>query len=135
MYIYALVSLYFCSVTSAPATLTQLSNTTCGVYKGNQTNNICASNLCCSSTGLCGATIDYCGAGCQSGFGLCQSTGGVNLNPLRVTIDCSDTSSCPLTYEEFLNIIVDFDGLVRNIVILFTNPAVLKLCMTIFYLR
>lgn len=39
-------------------------------------NNRCVSGLCCSAYGYCGNTTDYCGAGCQSGFGDCSATTG-----------------------------------------------------------
>ncbi|CAL8582071.1 hypothetical protein XPA_007748 [Xanthoria parietina] len=39
-------------------------------------NNKCASGLCCSQGGWCGNTTDYCGAGCQSGFGDCSTSTG-----------------------------------------------------------
>jgi len=32
----------------------------------------CPSGECCSQYGWCGTTSDYCGAGCQSGFGQCS---------------------------------------------------------------
>ena len=39
-------------------------------------NNKCVSGLCCSQNGWCGNTTDYCGAGCQTGFGDCTTTTG-----------------------------------------------------------
>ena len=45
----------------------------CGPTNG---NNKCLSGLCCSQAGYCGNTTDYCGAGCQSGFGDCTTTTG-----------------------------------------------------------
>lgn len=42
----------------------------------NNANNKCTSGLCCSQGGWCGNTTDYCGAGCQSGFGDCTTTTG-----------------------------------------------------------
>lgn len=39
-------------------------------------NNKCLAGLCCSQAGYCGNTTDYCGAGCQSGFGDCSATTG-----------------------------------------------------------
>ncbi|KAL8699606.1 MAG: hypothetical protein Q9224_001335 [Gallowayella concinna] len=43
---------------------------TCGSNGGLK----CASGLCCSSHGFCGTGGDYCGAGCQSGFGKCSGS-------------------------------------------------------------
>ncbi|ORX75736.1 hypothetical protein BCR32DRAFT_296706 [Anaeromyces robustus] len=34
----------------------------------------CKSGLCCSKYGYCGKTEDYCGAGCQKGYGKCDSS-------------------------------------------------------------
>lgn len=45
----------------------------CGPSNG---NNKCLSGLCCSHVGYCGNTTDYCGTGCQSGFGDCSTTTG-----------------------------------------------------------
>ena len=42
----------------------------------NNANNKCTSGLCCSQSGWCGNSTDYCGAGCQSGFGDCTATSG-----------------------------------------------------------
>ncbi|KAH7135758.1 Cupredoxin [Dendryphion nanum] len=43
----------------------------------------CAGSMfggCCSASGQCGSTPDYCGLGCQSEFGYCQETQG-NTSP------------------------------------------------------
>ncbi|KKF94643.1 Endochitinase 1 [Ceratocystis platani] len=40
---------------------------------GSKTGFTCTGNNCCSQSGWCGATSDYCGTGCQTGFGLCDS--------------------------------------------------------------
>ncbi|EFJ04146.1 hypothetical protein SELMODRAFT_139127 [Selaginella moellendorffii] len=32
----------------------------------------CNSGLCCSQFGYCGSTSEYCGAGCQRGYGRCN---------------------------------------------------------------
>jgi len=42
---------------------------TCGPNVGR-----CGDNECCSQYGYCGATKEYCGAGCQNGFGRCDGT-------------------------------------------------------------
>ncbi|KAH6587434.1 hypothetical protein BASA50_011376 [Batrachochytrium salamandrivorans] len=55
------------SVTTIPTYLLS-HNGTCG--KGTEFG--CEPGNCCSQYGSCGATSDYCGAGCQSGFGLCD---------------------------------------------------------------
>ncbi|KAH8732274.1 hypothetical protein GQ44DRAFT_602887 [Phaeosphaeriaceae sp. PMI808] len=43
---------------------------------------------CCSQYGWCGSTTNYCGTGCQSGFGNCGSNGGVS-SPASSTIKSS----------------------------------------------
>lgn len=49
---------------------------TCGPANG----YTCPSSLpCCSQWGWCGTSVDYCGAGCQAGFGTCN--GGGNPPP------------------------------------------------------
>ncbi|KAL8713071.1 MAG: hypothetical protein Q9220_002931 [cf. Caloplaca sp. 1 TL-2023] len=67
------------SKAEAPATSPSSGNTdqstqggsvdTCGSNNGGLK---CASSLCCSSHGFCGTSSDYCGSGCQSGFGTCS---------------------------------------------------------------
>ncbi|ORX42771.1 hypothetical protein BCR36DRAFT_264070, partial [Piromyces finnis] len=42
---------------------------TCG--RKNNVDYICPNSQCCSKYGYCGTTSDYCGTGCQSGFGKC----------------------------------------------------------------
>jgi peptidoglycan/xylan/chitin deacetylase (PgdA/CDA1 family) len=39
------------------------------------------STSCCSQWGWCGSSADYCGAGCQSGFGTCNGGGGSTPSP------------------------------------------------------
>ncbi|GJJ75897.1 hypothetical protein EMPS_08255 [Entomortierella parvispora] len=41
----------------------------------------CTGSDCCSSNGYCGADTQYCGTGCQAGFGLC---GGGVVSPTAV---------------------------------------------------
>ncbi|KAL9079197.1 MAG: hypothetical protein Q9157_001906 [Trypethelium eluteriae] len=38
---------------------------------------------CCSAHGYCGSSGDYCGNGCQAGFGTCGNTASMNLNMAR----------------------------------------------------
>src|SRR6476619_6670453 len=42
----------------------------CGGTKG----YTCTPGLCCSQHGWCGTSVDYCAAGCQPLFGVCQGT-------------------------------------------------------------
>jgi len=44
-------------------------NGKCGASYG-----ACPENECCSKYGYCGTDNEYCGAGCQSGFGICGTT-------------------------------------------------------------
>ncbi|KAH6574324.1 hypothetical protein BASA62_002504 [Batrachochytrium salamandrivorans] len=50
---------------------------------GRGTRVYCNSGRCCSQRGFCGFTKEHCGVGCQSAFGLCDSTEPVGL--LKVT--------------------------------------------------
>ena len=67
----------------------------CGPANG---NNKCLGGLCCSSAGWCGNTTDYCGAGCQSGFGDCTTTtGGVGdgtCGPAFGNKQCANGQCC-----------------------------------------
>ncbi|KAL6597702.1 coth protein-domain-containing protein [Neocallimastix sp. 'constans'] len=49
---------------------------------------ICPNNECCSQYGYCGTTDEYCGSGCQSEFGRCNSSGNPSSNntPSKVPI-------------------------------------------------
>ncbi|KAJ5921194.1 CAZyme family GH18 [Penicillium verhagenii] len=42
----------------------------CGEY-ANPDNATCPLNVCCSQYGFCGSTDDFCGTGCQEGYGGC----------------------------------------------------------------
>ncbi|KXS20221.1 carbohydrate-binding module family 18 protein [Gonapodya prolifera JEL478] len=47
---------------------------------------------CCSQHGFCGPTADYCGAGCQAGYGTC----GVSTTPVKPDGACgSQWGACP----------------------------------------
>ena len=51
---------------------------------GAKVGQTCISNSmgrCCSMYGYCGDTDAHCGAGCQSGFGVCGSEGLVDEDP------------------------------------------------------
>ena len=43
----------------------------CGISVPN--SSPCPAPLCCSHYGYCGSTPEHCGAGCQNGFGQCDS--------------------------------------------------------------
>jgi len=49
----------------APHQLEKRSN--CGPGIGS-----CGNGMCCSEWGFCGTTVEYCGSGCQPGFGVCN---------------------------------------------------------------
>ncbi|KAL1887992.1 hypothetical protein Cpir12675_006343, partial [Ceratocystis pirilliformis] len=40
---------------------------------GGETGFTCTGSNCCSKWGWCGSTPEFCGAGCQSGFGRCDT--------------------------------------------------------------
>jgi hypothetical protein len=48
----------------------QYTNSECGIENGVS----CVSGYCCSIYGHCGNTQEYCGSGCQSGYGNCSKT-------------------------------------------------------------
>ncbi|KAF2865856.1 hypothetical protein BDV95DRAFT_599244 [Massariosphaeria phaeospora] len=50
---------------------------------------------CCSASGWCGTTADYCGTGCQSTFGTCGTSGGVSSAVSSVRPVTTRTSAAP----------------------------------------
>jgi len=52
----------------------------CGVEYG-----ICKNNKCCSKYGYCGTTDEYCGTGCQSGYGRCNNINTSTTKPSQTT--------------------------------------------------
>eukprot|EP00474_Spongospora_subterranea_P011160 CRZ11618.1 hypothetical protein [Spongospora subterranea] len=57
----------------------------------------CKNSQCCSKFGFCGTTSDYCGLGCQSGFGTCQSSASsASLTP-ATSLPCGPANGnrCP----------------------------------------
>ena len=68
---YAVLLSLLCIVSAAPTTAGNLPISTNGQC---QTNGaICGPGYCCSRYGWCGATSDYCSAGCQPAWGACSS--------------------------------------------------------------
>jgi len=63
----------------------------------------CSGGLCCSQWGFCGSTPDYCGTGCQPGFGSCTSppTGacGAGVGNCTGGLCCSQWGYCGSTPE------------------------------------
>ncbi|KAJ3255702.1 hypothetical protein HK103_006069, partial [Boothiomyces macroporosus] len=55
-------------------------------------NTICPDSKCCAAFGLCGTGDQYCGAGCQSGFGNCAGS-----TPTVTTTVASKPSGVPLS--------------------------------------
>ncbi|KAI8626705.1 carbohydrate-binding module family 18 protein [Xylariaceae sp. FL1651] len=53
---------------TASETLPQSTDARCG----NGFGTTCGNTMCCSRWGWCGTTYDYCGTGCQAGFGKCS---------------------------------------------------------------
>lgn len=65
---------------AAPSTPLPVSTDgSCGAQSGHR----CPASLCCSQYGWCGSVTTYCGVGCQSAYGVCQSgaTSGAVSNP------------------------------------------------------
>jgi len=65
---------------------------------GPSTGVRCGSNLCCSQFGYCGSTSEYCGQGCQPGWGRCDPGpgGGVILSGTASATYYYDLrTSCP----------------------------------------
>ncbi|KAF2645096.1 glycoside hydrolase/deacetylase [Massarina eburnea CBS 473.64] len=65
------------TTTSAPQPTGTQSVSTDGTC-GGTTGSTCQSSTfgnCCSVSGWCGSTTDYCGTDCQTGFGTCGTTG------------------------------------------------------------
>ncbi|KAG9239357.1 carbohydrate esterase family 4 protein [Amylocarpus encephaloides] len=50
---------------------------------------------CCSQYSYCGSTADYCGTGCQSGFGTCTGSGSTAMRPVISTSKPSSKLSTP----------------------------------------
>ncbi|KAF8865872.1 glycoside hydrolase/deacetylase [Acephala macrosclerotiorum] len=71
---------------------------TCGPTHGDLQ---CNSGLCCYQAGYCGNTTDYCGAGCQSAFGVCSPdapppSGSGTCGPNFGGATCSDNQCCSM---------------------------------------
>ncbi|KAK3307210.1 carbohydrate-binding module family 18 protein [Chaetomium strumarium] len=85
------------STGSAPPTSTSPSVSTDGTCGDGVT---CAGSRfgnCCSAHGFCGSTDDYCGDGCQPGFGTCGSGGGITSPPASTTVTVTVTSITAIT--------------------------------------
>ncbi|KAI6264705.1 hypothetical protein MCOR27_011648, partial [Pyricularia oryzae] len=63
---------------------------------GGNTGNTCAGSgfgNCCSPSGWCGSTDEYCGAGCQKFFGSCGMSSGPSSSSAATVKSASPTSS------------------------------------------
>jgi hypothetical protein len=87
-----------CGATPPPVSTDGLCGTnghTCAGYSGGG---------CCSTYGYCGATVEFCGTGCQAGFGTCDtpvSTDGTcssNSDPAGATCAGSGFGGCCSEY-------------------------------------
>lgn len=69
-----------CGAASSNTTLQISTDQTCG----GTTSNTCQGSTygnCCSQYGYCGSTNEFCGTGCQGGFGTCgQASSGVSIS-------------------------------------------------------
>lgn len=69
---------------------------TCGATNAGK---LCTSGLCCSQNGYCGNSTDYCDAGCQSAYGICNgdasdgSSGGT-CGPNFGNTQCANNQCC-----------------------------------------
>ena len=61
------------SSSSSSSSLQVSTDKTCGPTTSNTCQGSTYGN-CCSQYGYCGNTSDYCGAGCQAGFGTCEES-------------------------------------------------------------
>ncbi|KAJ1551203.1 chitin deacetylase [Nowakowskiella sp. JEL0078] len=74
--------------TSSPSALPISPDGTCGAsgYK-------CDVGICCSQFGFCGITVDHCGTGCQTAFGVCGVSTTTTTTKATTTISTTTTSS------------------------------------------
>ncbi|KAK1959974.1 polysaccharide deacetylase [Colletotrichum sublineola] len=74
---------------AVPVILTSL-NGNCGPNYGNTSCTGSAFGNCCSQNGWCGSTSDYCGTGCQAGYGNCtvSSASSVSGSPISLNGNC-----------------------------------------------
>jgi len=67
---------------------------TCDKQNGNK---ICPDNQCCSSYGYCGVKDDYCNAGCQIGFGRCNTITTTTIKTIPTTTTSTTTTITTFT--------------------------------------
>ncbi|KAF2123712.1 carbohydrate-binding module family 18 protein [Dothidotthia symphoricarpi CBS 119687] len=90
-------------ITSAPASLPSkdplpfwwYGNTTDGLCGPTNDYKVCnvAWGFCCASSGKCGDEVQFCGTGCQTGYGNC-STPAITLPPTPKPGDISPDGTC-----------------------------------------
>ncbi|CAG8653463.1 997_t:CDS:2 [Ambispora gerdemannii] len=81
------------SSTSTPTSTSTSTNGRCGNGYGTK----CPSGQCCSQWSWCGTTSDYCAAGCQSGFGKCNSDSTTTTTSKTTTSTTSTTTTSSTT--------------------------------------
>jgi hypothetical protein len=78
---------------------------------GPTTSNTCQGSTfgnCCSQYGYCGGTSDYCGTGCQSGFGTCgQVSSGNSSSPSGMSSSSPSTMSSSSAASQAVSYPVD----------------------------
>ncbi|KAI9337719.1 hypothetical protein DFJ73DRAFT_798413 [Zopfochytrium polystomum] len=79
------------SSTAAAASTTTLALTGDGACGGN--GRRCYPGYCCSQYGYCGTTDEFCGAGCQAGFGECGGSAASSSADASTTTSATSTSS------------------------------------------
>ncbi|KAI6367535.1 hypothetical protein MCOR25_004899 [Pyricularia grisea] len=84
------------SASSSPASGKISKDGTCG-GAGGMTCAGSAFGNCCSSSGWCGSTADYCGTGCNSAFGTCTNTPASSSLPSTATTSATPSSTAKIS--------------------------------------
>ncbi|KAK5654286.1 hypothetical protein OQA88_7463 [Cercophora sp. LCS_1] len=103
----------------------------CGEYADPESAS-CPLNVCCSQYGFCGSTSEFCGTGCQAGFGGCgppptpSCTGGSSSNKRRIGYyeSWATTRPCDIVEPED----IDLTGLTHiNFAFSFFHPTTFEM--------
>ncbi|CAG8545724.1 461_t:CDS:2 [Ambispora leptoticha] len=96
------------SSTTSKSTTTSSTTTTSSSYPtstndqcGKDHNTQCPSGNCCSQWGWCGTTSDYCGSGCQSGFGKCNNDPSTTSTTTSASPTQTGTGGGPVTAKVY----------------------------------
>ncbi|KAF7936224.1 uncharacterized protein EAE98_002443 [Botrytis deweyae] len=100
----------FGSCTTVSATLPTATNTATPTATlspdgscGGDNGYTCESPNCCSESGYCGSTSDFCGVGCQSAFGICSTspTATTGTVPAAPSQTISSNGGCGNDYNDW----------------------------------